>query len=414
MGIHCSKRNSATAEEVSKIGKKLEAPGLQKQDKLVAPRTPNSTLRQKSALRADAQEFTPGKMLHYPAPTAPRSTPPRSAPAPVKKTVEISREKADWLEYLQQRNLNRNPELRFTSEYYKLLDPSSAKSPWKKENAGPEKEDVPTSELIKEMKNDLVDAMGFSKALEFSSKKSKNAKKPTQRTSAFSVSERLWQKFQIQQEKVAELLALEDEETRHIQDDSQAENLHADEDRSDLGYRSDGEAYGWKRNGRNRNPNLHPSFHKVSKLIVPKSYVFGQKICKDLNSLVARFLLQSRYLQDREKTFSDSAPGISRRFIVGLRETCRSLKKGQLKAIVVATDIEKSAEASGEGVDERVAEILTTAKDRSIPVIFAMPRKRLGRAMGKNLRVAVVAISEVRGVEKQFEEVLKRLEHLKR
>lgn len=42
-----------------------------------------------------------------------------------------------------------------------------------------------------------------------------------------------------------------------------------------------------------------------------------------------------------------------------------------------------------------------------MPVIFALSRNRIGKAMGKSIRLSIVALHSVDGVHQQFKEVLK-------
>ena len=45
------------------------------------------------------------------------------------------------------------------------------------------------------------------------------------------------------------------------------------------------------------------------------------------------------------------------------------------------------------------------AQEFNIPVIFALNRHRIGRAMGKHMRMSVLGLLSTRGVERQFQTV---------
>jgi hypothetical protein len=68
------------------------------------------------------------------------------------------------------------------------------------------------------------------------------------------------------------------------------------------------------------------------------------------------------------------------------------VRTGRVKALVVAPNIEPSP--SEGGLDDAVAEIVTAARaaEPPIPVFFALSRKRMGRALGKSVRVAAAAL----------------------
>ncbi|KAL3129153.1 SECIS binding protein and pelota RNA binding [Cryptosporidium hominis] len=90
-------------------------------------------------------------------------------------------------------------------------------------------------------------------------------------------------------------------------------------------------------------------------------------------------------------------------FTVGVREAMRCLRHKKLKALIVAPDIE------GDGVEgslrHHVIHILLQAQELNIPTIFALNRHRIGRAMGKHMRMSVLGLLSIRGVEKQFQAI---------
>ncbi|OII74299.1 SECIS binding pelota RNA binding domain containing protein [Cryptosporidium ubiquitum] len=112
-----------------------------------------------------------------------------------------------------------------------------------------------------------------------------------------------------------------------------------------------------------------------------------------------------------EESANDSNPNLSnstknfpgRVFTVGVREAMRCLRHKKLKALIVAPDIE------GDGVEgslrHHVIHILLQAQELNIPTIFALNRHRIGRAMGKHMRMSVLGLLSIRGVEKQFQAI---------
>ncbi|KAJ1612932.1 SECIS binding protein and pelota RNA binding domain-containing protein [Cryptosporidium canis] len=90
-------------------------------------------------------------------------------------------------------------------------------------------------------------------------------------------------------------------------------------------------------------------------------------------------------------------------FTVGVREAMRCLRHKKLKALIVAPDIE------GDGVEgslrHHVIHILLQAQELNIPIIFALNRHRIGRAMGKHMRMSVLGLLSIKGVEKQFQAI---------
>lgn len=107
---------------------------------------------------------------------------------------------------------------------------------------------------------------------------------------------------------------------------------------------------------------------------------------------------------DSNQSLSSSTKNFPGRvFTVGVREAMRCLRHKKLKALIVAPDIE------GDGVEgslrHHVIHILLQAQELNIPTIFALNRHRIGRAMGKHMRMSVLGLLSIRGVEKQFQAI---------
>merc|ERR1719171_1860077 len=117
-------------------------------------------------------------------------------------------------------------------------------------------------------------------------------------------------------------------------------------------------------------------------------------------------MLHLRRLNDRHRTFEPDAPGYNpqRRFVVGIKEVNRAVRKGRVKCILLAPDIEEISNAGG--LDDRVRDILRVSYEQDIPVVFALSRVRIGRSLGKSLRMSVVAILEVVGCRALYDDVV--------
>merc|ERR1719440_10970 len=101
-----------------------------------------------------------------------------------------------------------------------------------------------------------------------------------------------------------------------------------------------------------------------------------------------------------------------RRFVIGLREGGRRMKKSKISCIVVAPDIEEDQEDGG--LDDRMRELLASAYSSDIPVIFALSRARIGAAMGKTVQVSVFAIMDATGAKHLLDESVQLAQKLKR
>jgi len=146
----------------------------------------------------------------------------------------------------------------------------------------------------------------------------------------------------------------------------------------------------------------------------PRDYV-TQKLGADLDRNVAVLLLHLRRLNDRHRSFEpEAAP--RRRFVVGIKEVFRGVRHDRVKCIIVAPDIEEFQSAGG--LDERVKDILRVGYEKDVPVIFALSRSRIGRAVGKSLRMSVLAVLDATGVQDLYDSTIelayqKRIEWLR-
>jgi ribosomal protein L7Ae-like RNA K-turn-binding protein len=181
-------------------------------------------------------------------------------------------------------------------------------------------------------------------------------------------------------------------------DDLFIEKENRDEDLAELAY--------WSDDDKAPRAIHHASAHKVGhlpfKTCAPREYV-TQKLGSDLDRNVAMLLLHLRRLNDRHRTFEPETPP-RRRFVVGIKEVFRGVRHGRVKCIIVAPDIEEMSTAGG--LDEKVKDILRVGYEQDVPVIFALSRVRIGRALGKSLRMSVLAVLDTFGVQDLYESTI--------
>lgn len=58
------------------------------------------------------------------------------------------------------------------------------------------------------------------------------------------------------------------------------------------------------------------------------------------------------------------------------------------------------------GLDELTSELIRLCRKQQVPVVFALKRSSLGRAIGKSIRVSVVGILSFDGAEEPFHHML--------
>lgn len=204
-------------------------------------------------------------------------------------------------------------------------------------------------------------------------------------------------------------------------DDVGVERQNRDQDLSELAYWSDDDQAAHLHT---RLASHRASAHKIANKPLESHQIRGyvtQKVDSDLDHKVAMLLHHLRCLNDRLRSFEpkaapehDGRQVVPKRYVVGLKEVMRSIKNHKVKCIVIAPDIE---EVVGDGSYTRLKDILTAAYDQDVPVIFSLSRVRMGRALGKFLRMSVLAIMDVKGCTNLYDSAIdlayrKRIEWL--
>lgn len=137
-----------------------------------------------------------------------------------------------------------------------------------------------------------------------------------------------------------------------------------------------------------------------------------QELSDELDERVKFILSELVRFQDRAKEQNAMKYAKLKRYCVGLREAKRAIARNKCKGLIVAPNLEVSNLEGG--LDDTVEDVIEEARDNEIPVIFALSRNRIGKAMGKNIRLSVVALHSVEGVHQQFREAAKLAEDLRR
>ena len=72
--------------------------------------------------------------------------------------------------------------------------------------------------------------------------------------------------------------------------------------------------------------------------------------------------------------------------VFGLREVMRGIRTGKVKVVVVAPNIDQARYKGS--LDDRVRNIIdgARAQDPPVPVVYALTRRKLGKAIGKHVR----------------------------
>lgn len=137
-----------------------------------------------------------------------------------------------------------------------------------------------------------------------------------------------------------------------------------------------------------------------------------QNLSADLDAKVKEMLGELVRFQERAREKDPLKFAKLKRFCIGLREVARAVQRGKAKCLVVAPNLEV-CETEG-GLDDTVEDLVEACRDNDVPVIFALSRNRLGKALSKNIRLSCIAVLSAEGAHQQFKECIKLTEDLRK
>jgi selenocysteine insertion sequence-binding protein 2 len=103
---------------------------------------------------------------------------------------------------------------------------------------------------------------------------------------------------------------------------------------------------------------------------------------------------------------------LKRYYVCGLREVCKAIKGGKAVAVLLAPNIEQN-EAEG-GLNDSVQDIITACSASSVPVVFALSRKKMGEVYGFRKRMSAIALLDVSAVQDVMQTMLRLAEEGRR
>lgn len=105
-------------------------------------------------------------------------------------------------------------------------------------------------------------------------------------------------------------------------------------------------------------------------------------------------------LQERARQLNPANAKRKRRLVSGMREVHKAARSGKAKAIIIAPNV-ASIVSPEDGAPEEcpVTGILAAARDKGVPIVFALSRQRLGKVMGSRKSASAFALLDVSGAE---------------
>jgi selenocysteine insertion sequence-binding protein 2 len=93
-----------------------------------------------------------------------------------------------------------------------------------------------------------------------------------------------------------------------------------------------------------------------------------------------------------------------RRIVMGLREVARGIRACKVKMVIMVNNLDEYG-----AIDSKLQEILELARVGELPVLYKLNKRKLGKALGKSIKVLAVGIQNADGVYDQFKKLKKML-----
>ncbi|CAM9808295.1 unnamed protein product [Ectocarpus fasciculatus] len=139
----------------------------------------------------------------------------------------------------------------------------------------------------------------------------------------------------------------------------------------------------------------------------PNAYV-NQPPDEEVNDLVFEMLQLLFKFQERARLSDPAKAKTRRRLVVGLREVLRGVKAKKVRLLIVAPNVDA---VGGEGgLDDKVVEIIDKAREGETPVVFALSKRKIGKALGKTIKVSAVGVYSFDGANEQQKQLKRRME----
>eukprot|EP01080_Neovahlkampfia_damariscottae_P006333 gene6333-10340_t len=146
----------------------------------------------------------------------------------------------------------------------------------------------------------------------------------------------------------------------------------------------------------------------VKKIV--REYV-NQLLSPELDETVIELLKKLTKFQTKLKNTQPLKYKSKKRYVIGLREVERAIKSKRIRSIIIAPNIDKIV--SPGGLDEVVIDLLNLAYENRVGVVFALNIRKMGKSIGKTIKISVIGIISAEGAIDDFRKMLRLSQELK-
>ena len=136
---------------------------------------------------------------------------------------------------------------------------------------------------------------------------------------------------------------------------------------------------------------------KVQSSSLTPDYV---RLLDDENTTSLLIDMLGTLMKFQQRSKNDANARARRRLVVGFREVARGVRAKKIKMVVMANNIDEY-----EAVCEKTQEIIDLCRASDIPILFELNKRKLGKALGKTLKMSIVGIQNADGAYEQFKKL---------
>ena len=134
----------------------------------------------------------------------------------------------------------------------------------------------------------------------------------------------------------------------------------------------------------------------------------------EVNLLVEQFLHAISTFQKRsdekdrenEKAGNENIVKKRKRFVMGIKQCTTTAKTGRAVLVILAPNTE-----TAQVIDDKLEMLIQYCRDKEIPIIYALNKRKLGKAIQATIKQTVVAVCQPDGCYDIFKKIVKFCEH---
>jgi len=121
----------------------------------------------------------------------------------------------------------------------------------------------------------------------------------------------------------------------------------------------------------------------------------------EIDSLAYEFITSLHQFEiNKKKALGKNTLKFKKRLVAGLKEVAKKLSVNKLKFVIASPNIQEIT--SEGGLNDQVGAIVRACNAQEVPLAFALSRKKLGTAVGRNIRISIIGVIYYDGADELY------------